>query len=64
MKKIISIILCALALGIVMPQAVMAEKKEKKEKKDKKKKKAYVWEMPELTGDEGFDNYLKTCDTI
>lgn len=64
MKKIISIILCALALGIVMPQAVMAEKKEKKEKKDKKKKKAYVWEMPELTGNKEFDEYLLKCDTL
>lgn len=63
MKKIISIVLYALVLGIVMPQTMMAEKKEKKEKKDKKKN-AYVWEMPELTGDKDFDEYLLKCDTL
>lgn len=64
MKKLFTILLCTLAMGIIMPQQTFAQ--DKKEKKEKKKKdtKPYVWEMPELTGDEGFDNYLKTCDTI
>lgn len=58
MKKIISIVICAFALGIVMPQSMMAEKKEKKEKK------GYVWEMPKLTGNKEFDEYLLKCDTL
>lgn len=65
MKQFFLTLLCALALGIVMPQQAFSQddKKEKKEKK-KKEKKPFVWEMPELTGDETFDSYLKTCDTL
>ncbi|MBQ2674320.1 MAG: hypothetical protein IJG07_06540 [Prevotella sp.] len=65
MKKLFTILFCAIALGVVMPQQAFGqdEKKEKKEKK-KKEKKPFVWEMPKLTGDKTFDDYLKTCDTL
>lgn len=65
MKKLFTILLCSLALGVVMPQQAFGQddKKEKKEKK-KKERKPFVWEMPELTGDDTFDGYLKTCDTL
>jgi len=55
--------MCAIALGLIMPQTAFC-KNDKKEKKEKKEKKPYVWKMPELTGDETFDDYLKTCDTL
>lgn len=61
MKKLISIILCAIAFGMVFPQTVVAQKNGKKSKKEKK---AFVWEMPELTGSKDFDDYLKQCDTL
>jgi hypothetical protein len=61
MKKVFSMIVCALALGMVMPQQACAQKKEKKEKKAKA---AFVWEMPELSGNEVVDSYLLTCDTL
>ena len=65
MKQLFMSLLCAMALGIVMPQQAFSQddKKEKKEKK-KKDKKPFVWEMPALTGDKTFDEYLKTCDTL
>ena len=65
MKKLFTIILCAIALGVVIPQQAFGQddKKEKKEKQ-KKEKKPFVWEMPKLTGDKTFDDYLKTCDTL
>lgn len=63
MKKVFAVILCAIALGVLMPQPVWAQKKEKKEK-TKKEKKPFVWEMPELTGNVEFDHYLKKCDTL
>lgn len=68
MKKVLAILVFVLGIGIVMPQQAFGqdEKMEKKEKKEKKskEKKPFVWEMPELTGDKTFDDYLKTCDTL
>ena len=58
MKKFFTIILCAVAIGMVLPQTATAAKKGKKEKKP------YVWEMPELTGNQEFDDYLRKCDTL
>ncbi len=58
MKNIITILLCALAIGFVLPQQAQAAKKDKKEKKP------YVWEMPKLTGNKEFDEYLLKCDTM
>ena len=60
MKKVFSLIICALAIGMLMPQQANAQKKEKA----KKEKKAFVWEMPELTNNEAIDKYLLTCDTL
>ncbi len=37
---------------------------EKKKEKKKKEKKPIEWVMPELTGDETFDDFLKECDTL
>ena len=62
MKKLFTIILCAIALGVVIPQQAFGQD-DKKEKKEKQKK-PFVWEMPKLTGDKTFDDYLKTCDTL
>jgi hypothetical protein len=58
MKNIITILLCALAIGFVLPQQAQAAKKDKKEKKP------YVWEMPKLTENKEFDEYLLKCDTM
>lgn len=58
MKKIITIFLCAIAIGFFLPQQALAAKKDKKEKKP------YVWELPKLTGDKVFDEYLLKCDTM
>ena len=63
MKKLFTVLLLALTMGVVLPQQAFAQDS-KKEKKEKKKSKPFVWEMPELTGNETFDNYLKTCDTL
>lgn len=67
-NRILSVIMCALCFGILMPAVSYAnnagdDKKEKKEKK-KKEKKPYVWTMPKLTGDKSFDDYLLLCDTM
>jgi len=56
MKRFMTLVLCALALGMVMPQDAMAQKK--------KKSKEFVWELPELTGNKDFDHYLLLCDTL
>lgn len=58
MKKLFIIILSALVAGIVLPQQAQAAKKDKKEKKP------YVWEMPKLTENKEFDEYLLKCDTM
>ena len=58
MKKIITLILCAVAMGMNMPQTAQAAKKPKKESKP------YEWKMPALTGNKDFDEYLLKCDTI
>lgn len=60
MKRITTLLLCALVLGIVMPQNAMAQKKKNQKKSDK----TYVWELPELTGNKEFDHYLLLCDTL
>lgn len=57
MKKALTLLFCALALGVFMPQETMAQKK-------KKEKKPYVWEMPALTGSKDFDDYLLLCDKL
>ncbi len=62
MKKLVTIILGMLALAIIYPSQGFAQK-EKTEKK-KKEKKEWTWEMPELTGNKEFDDYLKLCDTL
>ncbi len=59
MKKLFMILMCAMALGMVLPQEANAAKK-----KEKKEKKAFEWVMPELTGNENFDIYLLKCDTM
>lgn len=60
MKKVFSLLVCALALCMMMPLQANAQKKEKA----KKEKTPFVWEMPELTGNETVDKYLLTCDTL
>ena len=62
MKKLMTILFCAIALGVVMPQQTMAQ--DSKKEKKKKERKPFEWKMPELTGDKTFDDYLKTCDTL
>ncbi len=58
MRQVLKFSLLAIALVLCVP--VFADKKEKK----KKEKKPYEWVMPELTGNESFDKYLLTCDTM
>lgn len=58
MKTFKQITVCLLALLILFPVAMQADKKEKKPKKP------LVWEMPELTGNESFDEFLLYCDTV
>lgn len=57
MRHAIKLLLCTLVFGMAMPGDGMAQKK-------KKEKKPFVWEMPALTGDKDFDNYLKLCDSL
>lgn len=59
MKKLFTLIACAIAMGMMMPSTAFAGKK-----KEKKEKKPYEWVMPELTGNESFDEYLLKCDTM
>ncbi len=61
MKKVVLILSCLFAFACI--NDALAQDKKKKEKV-KKEKKEYVWEMPALTGNEGFDKYLLTCDTL
>jgi hypothetical protein len=65
MKKLLTFIALSMCLGLIMPAqaSTLTDKKEKKEKK-KKEKKPYVWEMPALTGNKDFDDYLKLCDDL
>lgn len=58
MKKVFSVIICALALCVMIPQQAEAAKK-----KDKKEKKV-EWVMPALTGNADVDNYLLKVDTL
>ena len=59
MKRLINLMLLALAIAVVAPTSMQAQKK-----KEKKEKKEFVWELPELTKNEDFDKYLLTCDTL
>ena len=59
MKHLIKFMLLAIAIAIVAPTSIQAQKK-----KAKKAKKEFVWEMPKLTENEDFDKYLLTCDTL
>ncbi len=52
-------LLCLIALLFVGALPIEAAKKEKK-----KKSKEIEWVMPELTGDETFDSFLKECDSL
>lgn len=65
MKKLLTFVALSMCLGLIMPAqaSTLTDKKEKKEKK-KKEKKPYVWEMPALTGNKDFDDYLKLCDDL
>ncbi len=60
MKRFINFMFLLMAIAIVAPTAVQAQKK----KKEKKPKKEFVWEMPELTKNAEFDEYLLSCDTL
>lgn len=53
MKRLINLMLLVLAIAVVAPASMQAQKK-----------KEFVWEMPELTKNEDFDKYLLTCDTL
>lgn len=59
MKRLINLMLLVLAIAMVAPVSMQAQKK-----KERKAKKEFVWEMPELTKNEDFDKYLLTCDTL
>lgn len=58
MKNYFTVILCAITIGMFFSQPALAGTKGKKEKKP------YVWEMPKLTGNQEFDDYLRKCDTL
>jgi len=61
MKTLGRVMIAMMAILVMVPMGVSAQKKEKK----KKEKKAYVWTMPEeLSGDETIDGYLLSCDTL
>lgn len=57
MKRLISFVICIVALSMIIPQEANAQKK-------KKEKKPFVWVLPELTGNDSFDEYLLKCDTL
>ena len=57
MKKIVTLMALAILMATMAPAAAQAA--------DKKEKKAWKWEMPKkMTGNEDFDLYLRTCDTL
>ena len=58
MKTITKVMIAIMAMLVLNPMGVTAQKK-------KKEKKAYQWEMPaELSGDQTVDTYLLSCDTL
>lgn len=59
MKTLKKVMLAMLAVMMMVPMS--AEASSQKKKKEKKK---FEWVMPELTGNESFDQYLLSCDTI
>lgn len=59
MKNVFQFVLLVMAIAMVVPTSLQAQKK-----KGKKEKKEYVWKMPELTKNKDFDTYLLTCDTL
>lgn len=61
MKTLSKVMIALMAMLMMVPMGVTAQKKEKK----KKEKKAYEWKMPEqLSGDATIDEYLLSCDTL
>lgn len=61
MRNFTKIVASLLLLAMVVPVSSAYAQKEKKEKKEKK---PFVWEMPALTGNANFDEYLTTCDAL
>lgn len=57
MKTLLKALVLVLIGLMVLPSGAQAQKK-------KKEKKPFVWELPKLTGNEDFDKYLLTCDTL
>lgn len=57
MKKILFLLICL----FTFTAATTVQAKDNKEKKPKKE---FKWELPELTGNTNFDQYLLKCDTI
>ena len=61
MRTLSKVMIAVMAMLMMVPMGVSAQKKEKK----KKEKKAYEWKMPEeLSGDATVDAYLLACDTL
>lgn len=60
MKRFFALVACAIVVSLVMPSSAFAQKK----KKEKNEKAPYEWVMPELSGNETFDEYLLKCDTL
>lgn len=58
MKHLEKITSLLVMIMLLVPYGLQAQKKDKKEKSK------FVWELPELTGNESFDTYLLTCDTL
>lgn len=57
MKTCLKAVVLVLIALMVVPCGAQAQKK-------KKEKKPFVWELPKLTGNKDFDEYLLTCDTL
>lgn len=55
--KLIKIVTLLAVCLILVPFNSQAQKKQKE-------KKPFVWELPKLTGNDDFDRYLLTCDTL
>lgn len=60
MKTLTKVMVAMLAVIMMLPVSADAQKKNDK----KKEKKKFEWVMPELTGNDSFDQYLLSCDTI
>lgn len=57
-KHLLLLLTALLGIAFICPTDAYAQKKKKKKKKE------FVWELPELSGNETIDEYLLSCDTL